>query len=99
LLNHPCVECGECDPVVLEFHHVRGEKSDAVACLLRDREWRTIAEEIAKCVVLCANCHRRLTAAERRHYRSLRRGRFGRIQKECQALDGPAPTVVEPPPL
>jgi 5-methylcytosine-specific restriction endonuclease McrA len=68
---HACVECGEPNPIVLEFHHVAGRKRDAVACLLRDcREWSMISAEIAKCVVLCANCHRRQTAASQRHYRA-----------------------------
>jgi L-lactate utilization protein LutB len=52
-----CVKCGENHPGCLEFHHV-GEKDDNVSLMVarslgRDR----ILAEIAKCEVLCANCH------------------------------------------
>lgn len=60
LLAHPCVDCGETDPIVLEFDHVRGEKKDGVvnlACY----GWKTVEIEIAKCDVRCANCHKRKT--------------------------------------
>jgi hypothetical protein len=97
LQTHPCVDCGESDPVVLEFHHVRGEKHDAVACMLRDHEWWRIAEEIDKCTVLCANCHRRLTGSEQGHYRSARRGQVGGVQQECDGPNGHYPTVKQPP--
>jgi hypothetical protein len=66
--------CGEANPVVLEFHHVRGRKHDAVASLVRGHEWWTVEAEIAKCEVLCANCHRIRTASEGRHYRSVSKG-------------------------
>jgi len=66
LTTHPCVDCGESDPVVLEFDHVRGEKRAALstmACNCNTLE--VLNEEIAKCDVRCANCHRRKTAKER----------------------------------
>jgi hypothetical protein len=62
--SHPCVDCGESDPVVLEFDHLR-DKSFAVAAKLVNYRWERILEEIAKCEVVCANCHRRRTARRR----------------------------------
>ena len=59
LSTHPCVDCGQTDIRVLEFDHVRGDKTLAIAKLLdRAISWYTIEAEIAKCEVRCANCHR-----------------------------------------
>jgi hypothetical protein len=65
--THPCVDCGEADPIVLEFDHIEKEtKLAAVSELVwLQRPWRIILEEIKKCEVRCANCHRRKTAKER----------------------------------
>ena len=60
----PCSDCGERDPVVLEFDHV-GEKSFDVGKAVHDRSWQSIIDEIQKCEVVCANCHRRRTARRR----------------------------------
>lgn len=74
LENHPCVDCGESDPVVLEFDHVRGKKSYEVSSLgWRLASWNSVLKEIAKCEVRCANCHRRRTAEQRGTYRFIRR--------------------------
>ena len=63
--EHPCVDCGETDPVVLQFDHVRGKKVACVGVLLRNgRRWATVQDEIAKCEVRCSNCHWRRTAAQ-----------------------------------
>jgi hypothetical protein len=62
LLEHPCVDCGEADPIVLEFDHVRGVKAADVSNLVKGVASRARLEtEIAKCDVRCANCHRRRT--------------------------------------
>ena len=62
--THPCVDCGEGDPVVLEFDHV-GEKRFEVTALLAERRWQSILDEMERCEVVCANCHRRRTARRR----------------------------------
>lgn len=65
LEEHPCVDCGEKDPIVLQFDHVSGVKRKAVSQLAaRSYSWKTIEEEIAKCKVRCANCHMRKTAKQ-----------------------------------
>lgn len=70
LSTHPCVDCGEKDPIVLEFDHVRGAKHrDVTYMVTRAHSLETIALEIEKCDVRCANCHRRKTALERGYYR------------------------------
>jgi hypothetical protein len=61
LRSHPCVDCGEDDVLVLEFDHV-AEKSFQITAAITYRSWADILVEIAKCDVVCANCHRRRTA-------------------------------------
>jgi hypothetical protein len=61
LQDHPCVDCGESDPIVLEFDHLR-DKKFGISDGLQGRRWQDVLDEIAKCEVVCANCHRRRTA-------------------------------------
>jgi hypothetical protein len=62
LRQTPCVDCGERDPIVLEFDHV-GEKAASISELLSDgASMKAVDAEIARCEVVCANCHRRRTA-------------------------------------
>jgi hypothetical protein len=66
---HSCVDCGESDPVVLEFDHVREKKEwDIAKMLTQAYSWDTILKEIAKCDVRCANCHKRRTAKQFGYY-------------------------------
>lgn len=58
--------CGEGHPACLDFHHTGDDKDETVANAVR-RGWsieRTMAE-VAKCMLVCSNCHRKLHFAER----------------------------------
>lgn len=67
LLNHPCVDCGESDPLVLQFDHVRETKSYMISDGIHTYCWESLLLEIAKCDVRCANCHIRKTTLEREY--------------------------------
>lgn len=62
--THPCADCGESDPIVLEFDHVK-DKVKEVSKLRRANSLDRVKLEIDKCEVRCANCHRRKTVARR----------------------------------
>ena len=62
--------CFGCDIVssheVFEFHHMNA--SDKEFGISQDgvsRSWQTVVAELAKCVMLCANCHREVHAGVR----------------------------------
>ncbi len=69
LSENPCVDCGETDPIVLEFDHIKG-KNRCVSNMMY-HSIKSINIEIEKCQVRCANCHRRKTAKEFGHYKFL----------------------------
>ena len=64
-----CIDCGENDPIVLEFDHVRGEKKSSISQLVAQcAAITTIQNEIDKCEIRCANCHRRKTSTQLEWY-------------------------------
>jgi hypothetical protein len=70
LSTHPCESCGETDPRVLEFHHKYSKEYPVSVMINGGYPIHKIEAEIAKCIVLCANCHRKLTMDERGWFRS-----------------------------
>ncbi|WP_049928895.1 homing endonuclease associated repeat-containing protein [Halopiger goleimassiliensis] len=57
--NCECVRCGETRPACLDFHHP-GEKERGIARMVVNGPSKaSIRDEIDRCIVLCANCHRR----------------------------------------
>ena len=72
LKEHPCVDCSETDPIVLEFDHIEGVKRKAISKLVAAGcSWETINLEMEKCAVRCANCHRRKTARDFNWYKNI----------------------------
>lgn len=53
-----CSKCGESHPACLDFHH-KGNKEFNISNVIRRKSFKTIKKEIDKCIVLCANCHRK----------------------------------------
>lgn len=57
--SRPCADCGHGYPYpVMEFDHVRGVKLFKISSSFANRTLGQIRAEIAKCDVVCANCHR-----------------------------------------
>lgn len=59
----PCADCGTQYPhYVMEFDHARGQKDTDIAKMVRAPVGLPrLLKELAKCDLVCANCHRRRT--------------------------------------
>lgn len=65
LKGHPCEACGLLDPRVMEFDHLDGVvKLGNISTLIVTHSLEVVKTEIAKCQVLCANCHKLRTAEQ-----------------------------------
>jgi len=64
LKKNPCSLCKEKDILVLEFDHIIPKTKSFSICegVNKGVSMKRFIEEIKKCRVLCANCHRRETA-------------------------------------
>jgi 5-methylcytosine-specific restriction endonuclease McrA len=59
-----CIRCGYCKEIAaLEFHHIDPKGKDfGLSQRGLTRSWEKIKDELDKCVLLCANCHREIHA-------------------------------------
>lgn len=69
LESHPCIDCGQNDPIVLEFDHQHSKKINVSHTTKNNYSIEKLMKEIDKCEVRCANCHRRKTALELNWYK------------------------------
>ena len=63
-----CVDCGISDPRVLEFDHISEKTANVSEMLNNQVAWEKLMAEIAKCDVVCSNCHAIRTAASQGWY-------------------------------
>jgi len=60
--KNPCMDCKIWYPYyMMDFDHVRGTKQANVAELINTLSKKRLDEEIAKCEIVCSNCHRART--------------------------------------
>ncbi len=61
-LGGACALCGyDKHPGVLDFHHLDpATKTFGISSGGFSRSWQSIAAEISKCILVCANCHREI---------------------------------------
>ena len=65
-LEKGCMDCGyNLHPAALEFDHVNGVKLFNIGEKISNNSREKLWEEIAKCDVVCANCHAIRTATRR----------------------------------
>jgi hypothetical protein len=70
LKSQPCPDCGRLyPPVCMDFDHVRGKKLFGIGHGWHTRALKAVEAEIAKCEVVCSNCHRIRTALRKHHGR------------------------------
>jgi hypothetical protein len=66
----PCLDCGnQFPPECMDFDHKDPKKklfTISNAVVTRSHSWEEVAAEIAKCRLICANCHRIRTAKQNR---------------------------------
>lgn len=73
MYDKACEDCGEADIRVLELDHINPKlKSFMISQSVKlGFSWDNVLEEIKKCRVLCANCHKKRTAQQFNWYKAI----------------------------
>lgn len=58
--NSSCEKCGENHPACLDFHHINPKNKLYTISTMVTNSLNKVKEEIAKCIIICSNCHRKL---------------------------------------
>jgi hypothetical protein len=67
LSSQKCSVCGFSDPECLDFHHKNPSTKDYCITQILSFSIERINREMEKCIILCANCHRKEHAKMRRN--------------------------------
>lgn len=67
-----CITCEENNPACLDLHHHGNNKvMDVSALVSHAYHLAALQKEVKKCIIKCANCHRKETAARQNWYKGL----------------------------
>lgn len=63
VMGSKCQCCGynKCQSA-LELHHINPQEKEFTISANTNRSWQSIVQEIKKCTLVCANCHREIEA-------------------------------------
>lgn len=59
-----CLICDEKDVCCLDFHHLSDKENEISNMAGTGVSWNAILKEISKCILVCANCHRKIHAGK-----------------------------------
>jgi len=73
-IGKECIICSENHPACLDFHHVdRTIKEFSIGAFPRKTyTLKKVQEEIAKCIIICSNCHRKKHYEEKKMDREIK---------------------------
>lgn len=72
LRKSKCVDCGESNPICLEFDHLSNKKAGVAELCHQGYSIKNIKKEMKKCEVVCRNCHMIRTCQRSNSYIYLR---------------------------
>ena len=60
-----CIFCNEAETSCLDFHHTDPTSKEVeISKVVDSWSWNRLMKEVAKCVTLCSNCHRKVHAGK-----------------------------------